>query len=406
MQLVGNNLPGPLFEAAVIGAGPAGLATIASLIDNLSERQSPGRSFLWIDPEFNAGRLSKYSLVPSNTRVNLFVQYAKMSPCLGRLFDTLPCAHAMTKKLNPNEGCELRWAANLVKQLTDCIVNEYSQEILVHDRDTVKELFRPAASDSWRVTTASGHTFSARKVYLATGSHPRLPNAALTAPFKAFIDLEDALNPSLLAELLSKKESIAVFGSSHSAMLVLYNIFTLLPIDHRPQTVYNFYKSPLKFAKYLKADASGPVILHDNTGLKGKVAEWVQTWCAEGDESIDGNGRDVTLPCGSILRRIRTTNQTDFSAYNIDKSVFAIGYDPNAIPRIIMQDGVIDSALDLDYNAKGELFARKDGARLESLFGVGIAFPERVVDVDGSPEASVGMWKFMRYISKVVKLHE
>ena len=48
----------PHYNATVIGAGPAGLAVIGKLLDEGLD------SILWIDPNFNAGRLSHYPEVP------------------------------------------------------------------------------------------------------------------------------------------------------------------------------------------------------------------------------------------------------------------------------------------------------------------------------------------------------
>ena len=59
------------FKNLVVGAGPAGLAVTSTLLDGDS---SPT---LWVDPEFQSGRLQQYLEVPSNTKVRLFTQYAK-----------------------------------------------------------------------------------------------------------------------------------------------------------------------------------------------------------------------------------------------------------------------------------------------------------------------------------------
>ena len=50
------------FDAAVVGAGPAGLAVIGTLLD------AGKKSLLWVDPSFDAGRLSIYREVPSECR--------------------------------------------------------------------------------------------------------------------------------------------------------------------------------------------------------------------------------------------------------------------------------------------------------------------------------------------------
>ena len=48
------------YHAIVAGAGPAGIATVATLLDFATK---PFK-LLWVDPEFNAGRLSSYLEVP------------------------------------------------------------------------------------------------------------------------------------------------------------------------------------------------------------------------------------------------------------------------------------------------------------------------------------------------------
>ena len=49
------------YDAAVVGAGPAGLAVAATLLDAGVE------SLLWVDPCFDGGRLSIYGEVPSES---------------------------------------------------------------------------------------------------------------------------------------------------------------------------------------------------------------------------------------------------------------------------------------------------------------------------------------------------
>jgi len=42
------------------------------------------------------------------------------------------------------------------------------------------------------------------------------------------------------------------------------------------------------------------------------------------------------------------------------------------------------------------------GQIIPSLYGMGIAFPERVIDIDGSSEEAVGLWKFMRHAKRII----
>ena len=53
------------YQAAVLGAGPAGLAVVGTLLDSGMSK------ILWVDPAFQAGRLSIYNEVPSKYRLPL-----------------------------------------------------------------------------------------------------------------------------------------------------------------------------------------------------------------------------------------------------------------------------------------------------------------------------------------------
>lgn len=49
-------------SVAVVGAGPAGLALVGTLLDLRIKK------IFWIDPNFEAGSLSKYKYVPRYTK--------------------------------------------------------------------------------------------------------------------------------------------------------------------------------------------------------------------------------------------------------------------------------------------------------------------------------------------------
>ncbi len=74
-----------------------------------------------------------------------------------------------------------------------------------------------------------------------------------------------ALNPDLLALQVKKGEQVAVFGGSHSAVLVIKNLLEC------GASVMNFYLDGLRYAVYHEG-----WIEYDNTGLKGKAATWAR----------------------------------------------------------------------------------------------------------------------------------
>ena len=102
---------------------------------------------------------------------------------------------------------------------------------------------------------------------LAVGAVPK----KLSYPHLDEIPVEVALDPEKLAQQPLDDATVAVFGSSHSSMIALPHLLRQ-PVEK----VINFYRSPLKYAVYLD-----DWILFDDTGLKGRAAEWAR-------ENIDG----------------------------------------------------------------------------------------------------------------------
>lgn len=368
-----HQLAHPKYRAAVIGAGPAGLACVGNLLDKF---KSSNERILWIDPHFKAGRLENYPEVPSNTKVCLFTRFAEAC-------DAFSCKESATynkllKDFDPQAGCKLKWAAELCKELTAHIKGKV--DTLEGQVETLKY-----DGNVWKIETGTA-TFESKLIFLATGSKPKnMANAS------DFIDLDDALNPLVLESKIDPTQTIAVYGSSHSAMLVLKN---LLDSPNCPARIVNFYRQEAKFAEFPDPIGCPDKILHDNTGLKGETAQWVRTWI-----NLDDN--ELASKFDSKLLRIKTTANTEFSEFKIDKSIFAIGYERNSLPSIIYASAPLDPNT-LDYTATGQLTTPEIPA-INGLYGFGIAFPERVKDLDGSEEMAVGLWKFMRHIKKSIE---
>ena len=169
---------------------------------------------------------------------------------------------------------------------------------------------------------------------LAVGAVPK----KLSYPHLKEIPIEVAVDPEKLAQQPLDDATVAVFGSSHSTMIVLPHLL------HQPvKRVINFYRSPLKYAVY-----QDDWILFDDTGLKGHAADWAR-------ENIDG-----VLP--QRLERCWTDSpEFDDRVAECDHAIYTVGFERRTLPEVKPWG-------QLDYNAANGIIA-------PGLFGLGIAFP-------------------------------
>lgn len=351
------------YKVAVVGAGPGGLAVLATLLD------SGMSSILWIDPHFNAGRLSSYTEVPSNTKVKLFQQYVTTSPSLSRYSKP---SLAPFNDQDPDRGCPLGLAVKMVKSLTDSIRQQDTQRVRA-SQAYLKEL--RFFDGKWHLDT--GETVD--QVYLATGAKPTKyefkPDGGVTE-----VDLDFALKPSLLPDLVSESDIVGVVGSSHSAMLAVRN---LVETKARPKKIVNFYRNPLLYAQYMD-----DWILYDNTGLKGEVAEWAKKDVDTGNLEKEGIITRICVKDCSLDEQMKLWQ-------GCTKLIQAVGFIRNPLPKIVVNG---EELVDVEYDPL-------TGRIADGLFGYGIAFPERTTDPYGNRELAVGLWKFMRYVRATVPKH-
>src|SRR3990167_907709 len=197
------------FDWAVLGAGPAGIAAIGKLIDQGIEPQR----IAWIDPEFSVGDFgTRWRKVSSNTRVELFLKF--FQECRSFEYSTAP-NHFLIHHINPKETCSLELAADVLQWITDHLKNkvisfsEKVQQLKLYERH-------------WELTM-SNKKLRAKNVILATGSEPK----SLTLPGVEEITLSTALDPEQLQSSCHKDDVIAVFGSSHSAILILKTLLEM-----------------------------------------------------------------------------------------------------------------------------------------------------------------------------------
>ena len=214
----------------------------------------------------------------------------------------------------------------------------------------------------WRIETGQ-QELTSTNVILAVGASPK----KLNYPQLCEIPLEVALDPEKLAAEPLDNTTVAVFGSSHSSMIVLPHL-----LRHPVAKVVNFYRSPLKYAVYLD-----DWILFDDSGLKGRAAVWAR-------ENIDG-----VLP-DRLERCLVDGPEFAEKLAECDRAVYTVGLERRTLPET-SQWG------QLDYNPNNGILA-------PGLFGVGIAFPECAIDPFGYVEYRVGLKKFMDYLHLVLPL--
>jgi len=203
--------------------------------------------------------------------------------------------------------------------------------------------------------------YSAEYVFLCTGSEPT--SLTVHSPNQEVLDMITVVNDDYSD--LEKKDQVAVFGSSHSAMLAIMNLWKYT------KNIVHFYRSKIVYA--IPKDGW---ILYDDTGLKGKVADWTK-------ENVD---KLVSIHIDD------SKYQDAFKKCN--KIVYCTGLARVPLPELIIDGKQVDTKK-LGYDLQ-------TGKIHEKLYGFGIAFPRQMIDRDGNKEWSVGIWKFMWHINEVV----
>ena len=206
------------------------------------------------------------------------------------------------------------------------------------------------------------------------------------------IHLDTALRPPSLASVLPKDHptKVAVIGGSHSAIIILINLFDLAKSTHPNIRVKWFARNPLRYAEYHDG-----WVLRDNTGLKGVAAEFARANLE--DDKLENS------PMGRVVERhdISKNEQAVYDSNLPDCThvVQAIGFTRDGLPHILRNGTTVESVMPNVYSGS---FTDGEGHELPGLYGAGIAFPELVTDPAGNTEYAVGLWKFMRYIRRVI----
>ena len=337
------------YQWAVIGAGGAGISAIGKLLDaNINASQ-----ILWLDPEFKVGDLGKYwSSVPSNTNVRRLLAF--LNACDS--FSIADCTiNFPILQADPAKTTLLQNIVDPLQWISDHFCNQVNVQ-----HDFVKHLKQ--TKRQW-LLQGNKREYTASNVILANGASPKKLN--LTAINE--IELPIALDPNKLATACDQHDTVAVFGSSHSAIIILENL-----INFGVKKIINFYQSPLKFAVDFN-----DWILFDNTGLKGNAADWAK-------ENLSGN-----LP-KNLQREHSTAENIATYLPTCNKTIYAVGFTRRTQPQL-------EHFSTINYNITNGIIA-------PGLFGLGIAFPHQQIDPLGHAELAVGLGKFTNALDRALPL--
>lgn len=326
---------------AVVGAGGAGIIVVGLLLDLGVKPEQ----IAWIDPEFNAGRLGKYyTNVPANVKAQTFVHFINSCKTFRE------CQSPSIIALHEYDQ-ELEYPLQtIVDPLLDITKMLCARVICIQSTLTSLDF----ENDIWHVGHLQG-TFTAAHVVLATGSHPR----SLDYECNHEIPLDYALDKQALSKLVEPNDSIAVIGSSHSAVLVL-KFLSELPVKR----ILNFYKHPLVYNK-------------PEVGLLGIAATWAK-------ETLENHP-----PIPNVLRIYNVPESRKAWLSICNKIIYAVGFDRNQVPPI---------------NGESEMtYDDKTGIIGSRLFGIGIAFPETFIDAEtGNTVSKIGLLGFMNYAQRIM----
>ncbi|EXJ80876.1 hypothetical protein A1O3_07163 [Capronia epimyces CBS 606.96] len=386
---------GELFDAVVVGSGAAGIATVGNILDH----QTCAR-ILWIDHEFLGGRVAKkYRDVSSNTKVSLFLAYINALAPFREIVQSTPAPNAVTtlESLDATAGCRLHYAADMLVMLSEGLKRHPNVHTLVGTA-VAANLYSEAAL--WSVqaqeaNSAAVRTFHSPALVLCTGSSPVMHNPSLpTGLDTKHINLDDALDRQTLRQTLpaDKEATVGVIGSSHSAIVVLMDLYELATTSHPRLRIKWFTRRALTYAVEMDG-----WILRDNTGLKGASADFARAHL-----------EDEALKASPVSRHLEKVNCSvdEAEAYQLHLPrcthlVQAIGYRPDPVPALQIDNRPLGK---LEYDGSTGSFQDGRDQCIPGLHGAGIAFPEKVVDPAGNVEYAVGMWKFMKYLRRVVPL--
>jgi len=338
--------------------------------------------------------LDSNSPICSNTKTALFLNYANAFEPLRQVISSAPKPNAITslEDIDQNRGCRLDYAADMLLMLTKGLLRH--PQIDVQFGNLAQADYKNPPS-TWSVRsrsegTLNGRLGQSRSLVLCTGSSPMSMTLPTSSPIA--INLDIALDRQKLRSSLSTAEDIVVgvIGTSHSAIVALMNCYELATETYPRLRIKWFVRSPLSYAVEMDG-----WILRDNTGLKGASADFAR-------EHLE----DSKLPRSRVGRYVTKVDCPDAGDESMRPQlsacthvVQAIGFKRESLPHLSIDGADLQ---EVTYDPESGSLQNGRGYAVPHLYGAGIAFPERVTDPAGNTEHAVGMWKFVKYLQRVV----
>lgn len=370
-------------QAIVVGAGPAGIATVGALAARRLR-------VLWIDPAFRAGALDRYSAVPANTKLDVLVpgllDYIPQGVPRGAPLDALKAmiCSAIKQPHNPDPAA-IGWTTlgscqTLFHALTGVLA---SDPHIVRCGGRVVALESRTAHGHWAARirgVAGGPVIDARdaiapSVVLALGGRPVSAPPSLWPSAWAgggrggrggaatrVLGAEDALSPERLGALgVGRHHVIGVVGGGHSGIVVVRHLLEVVGV----RCVRLFVRRPLQLAAW--DDAYNAYAAWAFRGLKGESASWALEHGLVGMPPLNGRVAD------RLEVHDTTALATDAHAASMDAVVYCLGYQA-ALPPALHHGGRAQRIS--AHEAPGGALLAEDGNRLPGLHGVGLGFSD------------------------------
>ena len=176
-------------EWVIIGAGPAGIIVLGVLLDLGTDP----KSIIWVDPEFNVGRMGKYySTVPGNAKTKQFIEFINAcntfqeanSPAVAKLYDM---------------DQETEYPLQVIVEPL-CDISKYLCTKVNCKTDKLCSL--SFENNVWKVGLTNSPCIKTSHVILAVGAHPK----KLDYDCKYEIPLDLALDKNVLGQLENMKD--------------------------------------------------------------------------------------------------------------------------------------------------------------------------------------------------------